>query len=407
MRILHTADWHLGDRLGRIDRTADLRRAVERVAEYCQSEAVDLLLVAGDLFSELSRPDALRETIGHLQEVFLPFLHGGGTIVALTGNHDNETFCQTLQHALTLAAPSNGRGGETQAGGRLFLATGPSVVRLAGRDGQAVQFVLMPYPTAGRYLDDQAQRFGSLEERNRAVQMAYLRRLREIREGESFRRDLPTVLSAHVHVEGATLPSLFRIDERESIIFPEDQVADGWTYVALGHIHQPQSLGGRGHVRYCGSIERLDLGEQRDRKGVVLLDVGPEGLRGEPATLPLDATPIYDVTIRSPQEELPRLRELYPDAERALVRYHLTYTPGVDNLLAIQDELDRVFPRWYDRDWEVADPLGPSRAAHDLPLPHRSVRDTVFEYLEKELAGHPERDAVLALADELLEEDQR
>src|SRR6185437_8654153 len=46
MRILHTGDWHLADRLGRIDRTDDLRRAVERVGAYCRQENVDLLLVA-------------------------------------------------------------------------------------------------------------------------------------------------------------------------------------------------------------------------------------------------------------------------------------------------------------------------------------------------------------------------
>src|SRR6202035_3516381 len=95
MIILHTADWHLGDRLGRIDRTADLRRAVERVANYCRDEHVDVLLVAGDLFSELSRPDSLRESIEHIQETFEPFLLAGGSVLALTGNHDNENFCQT------------------------------------------------------------------------------------------------------------------------------------------------------------------------------------------------------------------------------------------------------------------------------------------------------------------------
>ena len=70
MKILHTADWHLGDRLGRIDRTDDLRRAVERVADYCAAAQVDVLLVAGDLFSELARPDGLREAIRHVQETF-------------------------------------------------------------------------------------------------------------------------------------------------------------------------------------------------------------------------------------------------------------------------------------------------------------------------------------------------
>jgi DNA repair exonuclease SbcCD nuclease subunit len=51
MRLLHTADWHLNDRLGRIDRTNDLRVAVERIAALCAVERVDVLLIAGDLFS--------------------------------------------------------------------------------------------------------------------------------------------------------------------------------------------------------------------------------------------------------------------------------------------------------------------------------------------------------------------
>src|SRR5262249_10835430 len=108
MRLLHTADWHLGDRMGRIDRTEDLRRAVERVAHYCAEEKVDVLLVAGDLFSELSRPDSLRESIEHLQAVFEKFLLDGGTILAITGNHDNENFCQTLRLVMNLAAPAPG-----------------------------------------------------------------------------------------------------------------------------------------------------------------------------------------------------------------------------------------------------------------------------------------------------------
>ena len=85
------------------------------------------------------------------QSVFLPFLLNGGTLVALTGNHDNETFCHTLRHALTLAAPASTRPGDLLPGGRLYLAAGPTFFRLPDRSGQAVQFVLMPYPTPGRY----------------------------------------------------------------------------------------------------------------------------------------------------------------------------------------------------------------------------------------------------------------
>jgi DNA repair protein SbcD/Mre11 len=50
-------------------------------------------------------------------------------------------------------------------------------------------------------------------------------------------------------------------------------------------------------VRYSGSIERMDLGERDDEKGVVLIDLGPDGIQGEPWTLPLEATPVYEVSI--------------------------------------------------------------------------------------------------------------
>src|SRR5436305_1540971 len=136
MRILHTADWHLGDRMGRIDRTEDLRRAVERVASYCAEEKADVLLVAGDLFSELSRPDSLRESIEHLQGTFEKFLLDGGTILAITGNHDNENFCQTLRLVMNLAAPAAGGAGDVRPCGRLYLAANPTFLRLADRDGR-------------------------------------------------------------------------------------------------------------------------------------------------------------------------------------------------------------------------------------------------------------------------------
>jgi exonuclease SbcD len=405
MKILHTADWHLGDRLGRIDRTQDLRRAVERVAGYCAEHQVEVLLVAGDLFSELSRPDSLRESIEHLQKTFEPFLLGGGTILAVTGNHDNETFCQTLQLVMTLAAPAAGRDGAILPTGRLYLATEPTLLKLADRQGQPVQFILMPYPTPGRYLRDQeSQRYAGLEERNRNLQAAFTRRLHELRDGPPFDLALPAVLAAHVHVHGATLPGLFRISEEESIVFDDADLARDFAYVALGHIHQPQRLRSLDHVRYSGSIERLDLGERGDQKGVVLLDLGPDGLIGEAQTLPLEATPIYSVEVRNPSSELPQMPERYPDADRALVNLQLTYTAGVDNLEAVLLELDKIFPRWYARAWTESGALGPSLTIGEAPA--KSFEDTVRDYLKQELANHaPEDcDAVLILAEGLLRE---
>jgi exonuclease SbcD len=408
MRILHTADWHLGDRLGRIDRTDDLRKAVERVAAYCESEKVDVLLVAGDIFSELSRPDSLRDTIEHLQKVFEPFLLRGGTFLAITGNHDNENFCQTLRLVMNLAAPAAARVGDIRPNGRLYLAANPTFLRLADRDGQEVQFLLLPYPTPTRYLrDEPAQRYGSLEEKNRHLQSAYAAKVRDFQAHSAFNPALPTVLSAHIHVQGAKLPTLFRISEQESIIFAENDLPTSFAYVALGHIHVPHSLLGLEHVRYSGSIERLDLGERTDDKSVTLLDIGPSGLLDKPVTLPLESTTMYDVEIFEPAAQLPHLRDRFPEAEKALVRYHLHYKAGEDNLHAILSELDQIFPRWYQRTWTEASELGPTLASGET-APTANFRETVFGYLRDELANHPdaERDAILALADELLQENE-
>lgn len=409
MRILHTADWHLGDRLGRIDRTPDLRRSVERIADYCRQEAVDVLLVAGDIFSELSRPDSLRESIEHLQQVLEPFLLGGGTVLALTGNHDNENFCQTLQLVMNLAAPAVGGLGELRSPGRFYLATQPTFLRLADRNDSEVQFVLMPYPTPSRYLaDEQGQRYNSLEERNRLLRQGYARWLAGCQGHPRYRKDLPTVLSAHVHVQGAVVPTLFRISTEDSVVLSDDGLYTAFAYVALGHIHQPQVLRGQPHVRYSGSIERLDMGEAGDQKSVTIVDIGPQGCIGEPRTLPLEASRFRHVELRTPlKEALDRIRQEFIDAEHDLVRIEFTHTAGVDDLEETLRALDEIFPRWYARNWTEAN-------AHDDALPGdglaegRSFQETVRQYLRDQLPHHPDTngEAILEKAEQLMKELQ-
>jgi DNA repair protein SbcD/Mre11 len=402
MRILHTADWHLGDRLGRIDRTNDLRRAVERIADYAEREKAHVLLVAGDLFSDLSRPDGLRQAIEHLQQVLLPYLGKGGTVLALTGNHDNESFCQTLRHAMMLAAPGSNDCGEILAPGRFYLCDTPSFWRLPDDEGGLVQFLLMPYPTPRRYLDGNGH-YRSREDRNRALAAAFCTRLDELKQHSEFDPHRPTVLAAHVHLQGARLASPFRISDRETIVFNGDLPLD-YNYAALGHIHEPQCLH-RAWIRYSGSIERLDLGERQDEKSVTLVDVGRKSA-ADPVCLPLEATPIYEVEINDPPEELPGLRDRYPDADRALVRLHVRYQAGRDNLEEVLRELDRIFPRWYDREWREASEVPTQGGELSRMDSRQNYHDTVIDYLQSELADHADREALLQLAEELLAREQ-
>ncbi len=135
-----------------------------------------------------------------------------------------------------------------------------------------------------------------------------------------------------------------------NVIFRAEDLPAGFAYVALGHIHQPQRIGGLDHMRYSGSIERLDLGEANDAKSAVLFELDGAGLCGAPRLVPLDATPLYDLAIDEPETQMPGLRERYPEAARALVRFRLTWKAGTHDRDELLRELEAIFPRWYQRD---------------------------------------------------------
>src|SRR5215831_418522 len=116
MRIIHTADWHLCDRLGRIDRSADLHKRVERVAQLCQEREADVLLIAGDIFSDQASVDDMTRSLNRIRDLFAPFFARGGTILALTGNHDRDGRINMVRVGMTLAAPDAGRDGRLEGG---------------------------------------------------------------------------------------------------------------------------------------------------------------------------------------------------------------------------------------------------------------------------------------------------
>ena len=224
-------------------------------------------------------------------------------------------------------------------------------------------------------------------------------------QGADFDPTVPSVLGAHIAMQGSDLSTRFRLTPEEDVLFEEASLLDGFAYVALGHIHKPQYLNGRLGIRYSGSLERLDLGESNDEKGVVLVDVGPTGLAAAPIVLPIDATPIYVVQIHSPREQLPALRVQYASAQRDLVRIECTYTAGVDNREETLRELDAIFPRWYDRQITEANALTGTLVVGEAART-KGFEDTVRDYLSQELMNHPEdiRNDVLARAEALLRE---
>lgn len=403
MKILHTADWHMNDTLGRVDRSEDIFQALEQIARYLEEYEVDVMLVAGDLFSERSRPDQTRGAVARLKEIFLPFLRRGGTIVAIPGNHDSEIFFETMRDALDLVSFEDATA-SGQTTGRLWMAARARLLKLADKTGQIVQFALMPYPTARSYLSGESTSYPTIEAKHRAIQNKFLQTL-EAFKNERIDKAQPSVLVSHIHVRGAQTHSLYKVSEVEDVVFEAGDIPTSWAYVAYGHIHKPQApLPGATHVRYCGSVERLDYAEHDDNKSVVLIDIGPEGRRGEPQILPLQSTSIHRVEIRDTSNEMPKLAAQYADHETALVHYTLHWQPGRDNRDAICRELNTIFPRWYARDFVEIGKSDFGGLFESSGVDLRNVPETVRDYLQTQLRPSAQREEVLALAESLLAE---
>ncbi len=401
MRILHTADWHLGDRLGRIDRTAEIENGVEQIATYLETEKVDLLLIAGDLFSELARTKTLRNSIRHWQDTFSRFLANKGTILAITGNHDNEVFCQTLQSAMTLAAPISSQG--ILEPGRLYLSSEPGFIRFCDpRSESTVHFVLMPYPTPSIYSGNLAtKKPETLQEKTAQLEQALYAKLEDCI--TQLPPNKPAILVAHLNVTGlAPGTRAFRMGEDEAI-FNLGDFSDRFAYIALGHIHKPICINGHPHIRYSGSIAKLDLGEKDDQKQVVIFDIDDQGLQDSPAVLPLKTRNVILQRWENPTEELALLLQKHPEGLSDLVKIEFVYSAKEDNLDNILQQINQLYPNWYSRDWQERNELRDSLAS-PIQNQAKGFRETVKEYVATELQNHPhdEREELQRKLDDLL-----
>ena len=396
MKIIHTADWHLCDQLGRLNRSDDLKQRVERVAAYCHEHAVDLLLIAGDLFYERAGLDQLSDALGHIRRTFRDFFQRGGTIVAITGNHDEDAKIDLIRSGLFLAAPFPS--GETLARGRMYLQNGLSYARFESTSGERIQLVMVPYPRAARFGLDEAYR--TREEEHRLLQEQLTRWMADVFHRPNFNSHLPTILMAHLHIRGANLgQSLFRISDADDILIDPGFLKSGWTYVALGHIHLPQAVGGVPTIRYSGPLDRLDFGERNDERGVILIDVGSSGLKGEPMWLPLPPTPMHDITLNDPDRELGTLNQRYPDYNLAIVRVSVHADSGKLSRDQIVQQLKRTFPRLHQIIWAAESERAASNQIAAATIARVSFKETVRDYLRKQFANDPDQTAILDLAD--------
>ena len=257
MRLLHTSDWHLGRSLHREDLLPAQASYVDHLVEVVREEAVDVVLVAGDVYDRaLPGVEAVRlcnEALGRLASA-------GASVVLISGNHDS---ARRLGFAADLIDAAG-----------VHLRTDPAdvgrPVLLEDRHGQVA---IYPIP----YLepDAVADALGCDERGHAAVVSAAMARVR----ADLACRPVGTrsVAMAHVFATGGEPSESERDIVVGGLATVPTAVFAGVDYAALGHLHGPQRLAE--HIRYSGSPLPYSFSEARHRKSSWLVELGARGLQ--------------------------------------------------------------------------------------------------------------------------------
>jgi exonuclease SbcD len=252
MRILHTADWHLGRMLGGIDLLELQEYALEQLIGIARDQHPDAIVIAGDVYDRSVPPE---QAIGLLDRTLLR-LREVAPVLAIAGNHDSGERLQfgagLLRHAGVYVAG-------TSYGGAMR-------VDLEDRFGK-VAFHLMPYS-----LPSDVREALALPDL-RTHQEAIAARVDQCDMTGTSRH----VLVAHLFAAGgqATEDSERDISVGGSSAV-ESNLFDRFCYTALGHLHRPHAIG-TDRIQYSGSLCRYSFAEQSHRKCCVMLDLDGDG----------------------------------------------------------------------------------------------------------------------------------
>ena len=265
MKLLHTADWHLGAKLGRHDRMDDHRAALRALLDVAASEIPDLIIHAGDLFDAYRPPyPALRLGVTALQQMARI-----APTVVICGNHDSAALFNVLDDMAGMASPR-----------RLRFVTSPRVLEFDDLADAPVALACVPFIPPGAitdYATGDASRFeGDYADGIRTLNDHVIGRAREAAGPNGI-----VLYTAHLHVDGArpgNSERRFTVGEDHAT---HTKGLHRALYCAFGHIHDPQQLPGSARGRYAGSLIPLDYGESGQSKHAVVVTIGDDVQVGE------------------------------------------------------------------------------------------------------------------------------
>ncbi|MCC9166917.1 exonuclease SbcCD subunit D C-terminal domain-containing protein [Pontibacter harenae] len=264
MRILHTSDWHLGQRLVNLERTEEHQFFFDWLLQTIEQEQVDVLLMAGDVFDNGAPSNtALKQYYNFLTKVCATCCRH---IIITGGNHDSVSTLNAPKELLDCFNIKVVGGASTNPLDELL--------ELRNKQGE-LEMIVCAVP----FLRDRDVRLSVAGETSEA-------REARIKEGiaahyEAFvphvqpykEQNIPVVATGHLFAAGGSASE----SEKEIHVgnlgqIGADQFPKEFDYVALGHLHRPQKVNNCHHIRYSGSPIPLSFSEVTDKKVVFKLD---------------------------------------------------------------------------------------------------------------------------------------
>ena len=291
-RVLHTADWHLGKTLNDQSRDEEHELFLNWLLKIIDEGAVDVLVIAGDVFDS-ANPPQLAQT-RYYDFVSQLYKNTNCSLIVTAGNHDSP---------LQLEAPR-----------QVLQALGAHVVGFLP-ENPVSRLIVLPSPDNPRlviaaipFLRDRDLRKGYAGQDASDIQQALTdgikKRYEETAEAAAkwSKKGVPILVTGHLTVMGTSKTD----SEREIHIgglgaVNADVFPDIFSYVALGHLHRPQTPDNR--VCYSGSPIALSFSEANDTKEVQILDFADDGTLKEHTPIPV---PVFRrlAQIRTPWNDL-------------------------------------------------------------------------------------------------------
>lgn len=378
MKILHTSDWHVGKTLRGRSRADEHRAVLHEIAQIARRESVDIALVVGDLF-DTAAPSPEAESI--VYTALLELANTGAHVAAVAGNHDNA-------RRLAAVAPVFQGVGQVSIHPMLVGAKAGGILTLTTAAGETANVALLPFlsqryvVTADLLMAEDAD----------VHTLTYADRMKRVIESlcSDFRDDAVNLVVAHCMCTGGVLGGGERLAQT---IF--DYFVSGTSfpaaahYVALGHLHRPQSIAGPCPIWYCGSPLQLDFGETENESSVLLIDARP-GLPAKVDQVPLSSGRRLR-TVRGTLADLQILAGTAGDDYlRVMVREQAS--------IGLADEVRRLLPNAVDVIIDADEERGPE--ARGIRREGRSPHDLFVEFLDER---NERDDRLVALFDELCE----